>query len=343
MFLPKTLTEVSSVDANAGCDYPAHKRDDVRRFLERAWRWAESDKLVEPAPGPNGHNGWKYLTDEGSAVARGQPITNPRGERPVQDEWITAAEASRLLKGAFNSETMARMTICKRAHNGLVRARAVRFISGESIHDNYEVPSAFWWAEGAEALEQNWITGDFETWLKQQLHLRAFGVSFLRADIETLLPVNVVESVELTKEPATGNTVFIGHGGSLIWLQLKDFLKDVWRLDVDEFNSVSAAGIPTVTRLEEMLHAAKFAFLIMTAEDEQHDGTHNPRLNVVHEAGLFQGKLGFRKAIILLEEKCQEFSNIRGLTHIPFPKGNIKAAFEDIRQVLAREGVISSP
>jgi predicted nucleotide-binding protein len=37
------------------------------------------------------------------------------------------------------------------------------------------------------------------------------------------------------------------------------------------------------------------------------------RLNVVHEAGLFQGSLGFKKAIILLEEGCEEFCNIVGL------------------------------
>ena len=50
MLLPKTLTEVSTVEANAGRDYPPHKQQDIRRFLERAWRWAESHKLVEPAP-----------------------------------------------------------------------------------------------------------------------------------------------------------------------------------------------------------------------------------------------------------------------------------------------------
>jgi predicted nucleotide-binding protein len=70
------------------------------------------------------------------------------------------------------------------------------------------------------------------------------------------------------------------------------------------------------------------------------DGRLNARMNVVHEAGLFQGKLGFTRALILLEDGCEEFSNIHGLGQIRFPKGNIKAAFEDIRQVLEREGII---
>jgi predicted nucleotide-binding protein len=78
----------------------------------------------------------------------------------------------------------------------------------------------------------------------------------------------------------------------------------------------------------------------MTAEDEHADATRHARENVVHEAGLFQGRLGFRRAIILLEEGCAEFSNIVGLSQIRFPKGNIRACFEDVRAVLEREGLL---
>ena len=141
---------------------------------------------------------------------------------------------------------------------------------------------------------------------------------------------------------ATGKTVFIGHGRSNEWRVLKDFLKERLRLSAEEFNSTPAAGIPTPTHLEEMLNRAAFAFLIMSAEDEQPDGTVRARENVVHEAGLFQGRLGFRKAIILLEDGCAEFSNIHGLGQIRFPKGNISAKFDDIRQVLEREGVVAA-
>lgn len=109
-----------------------------------------------------------------------------------------------------------------------------------------------------------------------------------------------------------------------------------------EFNSVPVAGIATATRLKEMLNAAAFAFLVMTAEDELSDGKLNARLNVVHEAGLFQGRLGFTKAIILLEQRCEEFSNIHGLGQIRFNESEISAKFEDIRAVLEREGLTTS-
>jgi predicted nucleotide-binding protein len=141
---------------------------------------------------------------------------------------------------------------------------------------------------------------------------------------------------------ATGKTVFIGHGGSAMWLQLEKFLKDRLHLPVDEFNSVPPAGVPTAIRLEELLDRAAFAFLVMTAEDEQSDGTFRARENVVHEAGLFQGRLGFRKAIILIEDICKEFSNIHGLGQIRFAKGKIDAEFEKVRQVLEREGLIAA-
>ena len=136
--------------------------------------------------------------------------------------------------------------------------------------------------------------------------------------------------------------VFIGHGQSPIWRELKDFVQDRLNLPWDEFNRVPIAGVTNIARLSEMLDAAAIAFLVVTGEDELADGTLQARMNVVHEAGLFQGRLGFSKAIILLEEGCKEFSNIQGLGQIRFPKGNIKAAFEDIRSVLEREGILAS-
>jgi predicted nucleotide-binding protein len=90
-----------------------------------------------------------------------------------------------------------------------------------------------------------------------------------------------------------------------------------------------------------MLDYSRFAFLVMTAEDIHADKKGHARENVVHEIGLFQGKLGFEKAIILKEEGVADFSNIHGLTYIPFPKGKLNAAArKEIRRALEREGII---
>ena len=142
-------------------------------------------------------------------------------------------------------------------------------------------------------------------------------------------------------EGRIGTKVFIGHGRSPAWRELKDFVQDRLALPWDEFNRVPIAGKANVGRLSEMLDAAAIALLVMTAEDEMAGGERQARMNVVHEAGLFQGRLGFSKAIVLLEEGCERFSNIDGLGHIAFPKGQINAAFEKVRAVLEREGVLT--
>lgn len=134
--------------------------------------------------------------------------------------------------------------------------------------------------------------------------------------------------------------VFIGHGRSPIWRELKDFVQDRLQLPWDEFNREAVAGVGTSDRLQTMLNAASFAFLVMTAEEEHVDSTVHARPNVIHEVGLFQGKLGMKRAIVLLEEGCSEFSNIVGLGQIRFSRGNISTAFEDIRRVLEREQII---
>jgi hypothetical protein len=137
----------------------------------------------------------------------------------------------------------------------------------------------------------------------------------------------------------TGGRVFIGHGHSAAWRELKDFLEGRVDLLTEEFNRVPPAGVATATRLEEMLDNSGMAFLVLTAEDEHGDKL-AARQNVIHEAGLFQGRLGFERAIILREETCEEFSNIHGLGQLPFPTGRISAVFEEVRRVLEREGMI---
>lgn len=139
-----------------------------------------------------------------------------------------------------------------------------------------------------------------------------------------------------------GTNVFIGHGRSLLWRELKDFIQDRLQLPWDEFNRIPVAGNANIARLSEMMSAAAIAFLIMTGEDEQADGKIHARMNVAHEAGLFQGRLGFTRAIILLEDGCEEFSNIHGLGQIRFPKDNIRAAFDEVRQILEREGLLTA-
>jgi len=170
--------------------------------------------------------------------------------------------------------------------------------------------------------------------LAEQLRV---SVERIIGSLQALRNQGLITSFETLKKP---NHIFIGHGHSDAWKTLKEFLAGRLGLKVDDFENEFVAGYAIPERLTEMLDRAAFAFLVMTAEDEAADGTMHARENVIHEVGLFQGRLGFRKAIVLLEQGCHEFSNIHGLLHIEFPRNDIMRASEQIRGVLEREGVI---
>ena len=121
---------------------------------------------------------------------------------PKQDEWVSAAEAVAMLAPIL-AEYDARIRICERAHGGLIRARAEQFHEGQHVSYNHNIPKEFWWAEGHPALKQDWTAGDFSTWIGHRIQLKAFGVTFARADIQKLvLPSGSVkaETVAFTEE-----------------------------------------------------------------------------------------------------------------------------------------------
>jgi len=86
-----------------------------------------------------------------------------------------------------------------------------------------------------------------------------------------------------------------------------------------------------------MLDASSMAFLVMTAEDELMDGTSQPRANVIHEAGLFQGRLGFPRGIAVVQEGTKLFSNIDGIQQIRFEEMHINQTFGYVLAAIRRE------
>lgn len=109
-------------------------------------------------------------------------------EEPYDEaDWLPAAEALRRVSQVM-TEFQAQHAIADRAHDGLVRTRAVRFVKHRDAFDNVELPKEFWWAGAHAALEQNWAVGDFSTFINRTWHWKAYGVSFHRADIKKMLP-----------------------------------------------------------------------------------------------------------------------------------------------------------
>ena len=138
------------------------------------------------------------------------------------------------------------------------------------------------------------------------------------------------------KQPSrSGPVIFIGHGHSPAWREVKDHLTDKHGYRVEAYETGARAGHTIRDILQSMLERSSFALMVLTREDETADGSFRARQNVVHETGLFQGKLGFARAIVLLEEGTESFTNIDGVEQIRFTK--IQESFGDVVATLKRE------
>lgn len=136
-------------------------------------------------------------------------------------------------------------------------------------------------------------------------------------------------------EPAP--IIFIGHGQSNEWRDLKDHLTDKHGYRVTAYEVGARAGHTIRDILQELLATSSFALLVLTAEDEAGEGKLRARQNVIHELGLFQGRLGFPRAIAIVERNTELLSNLDGVQQLRFNKGSIAEVFGDVLATLRRE------
>ncbi|MFI8079832.1 TIR domain-containing protein [Kitasatospora sp. NPDC086009] len=137
--------------------------------------------------------------------------------------------------------------------------------------------------------------------------------------------------------PPDRPTIFIGHGRSSAWRDLKDHLTDQHSYTVQAYETGTRHGHTIRDILGEMLETSSFALLVLTKEDEAISGEMRARQNVVHELGLFQGRFGFARAIAVVEEGIELFSNMDGVQQIRFESGQIRQTFGDVLATLRRE------
>lgn len=135
--------------------------------------------------------------------------------------------------------------------------------------------------------------------------------------------------------------VFIGHGKSKLWARLQVFINDELKIETVSYESEPRVGESIVPVLNKMLDESTFAILILTAEDQTEEGTKRARQNVIHEAGLFQGRLGFDKAILLVQSGLEGFTNVDGLQYIPFSNENIEETFYQLQRTMKKKGIIN--
>jgi predicted nucleotide-binding protein len=146
------------------------------------------------------------------------------------------------------------------------------------------------------------------------------------------------DNTEIIKDNEDMNTnverkmrIFVSHGRDTDWRLLKDELQDTHGYIIDYFEKGQSFSKYTFEVLEEKLNLNDIAIIVFSAEDKhQDDDRLHARENVIHEAGLFQGKRGRRNVILLVERDLKEFSNILGITQIRYDKGNIIASVSKI-------------
>ena len=115
----------------------------------------------------------------------------------MPEQWIDAHQALEIAGD--------RHALCARLLAGLVVARAKLMIIGDQRDENRQITAGFWWAAGGAALNQNWETGDFSTWIDHELHCQAFGVKFALSGVLEMVPFEkrstIVRGLSVASDP----------------------------------------------------------------------------------------------------------------------------------------------
>ena len=102
-------------------------------------------------------------------------------------------------------------------------------------------------------------------------------------------------------------------------------------------------GRTILQKLDEESKKCGYAVIVMTGDDQAGETEVRARENVIHEIGFFQGRYGLDRVCLVYERGVNIPSNISGLGYVPFPKGEVRAAFADLRKEIeaafARSGI----
>lgn len=141
----------------------------------------------------------------------------------------------------------------------------------------------------------------------------------------------------------TGNKIFIIHGHEdLVWHELRDFLKEEFKLDTIVLKEEPGAGETLIQKFEEFANDCCYAFALLTPDDfvgEEGPSYFQPRPNVLFELGWFYGRFGRDRVCIVKKAETKMPSDLGGILSIDF-RDNVSEGFFKIQKELKRVGVI---
>jgi sugar/nucleoside kinase (ribokinase family) len=136
--------------------------------------------------------------------------------------------------------------------------------------------------------------------------------------------------------------VFIAHGANPEWMAVQRFIEERFELPVYSFESGSWVGRQVTEALADYMERCSFAICVLTAEDFTGDGRRLARQNVVHEVGLFQGRHGFDRVLVLAENGCDFVPQAAKPYTIWFPHNSIEQTFYHLTEMIRSQGFEST-
>ena len=134
--------------------------------------------------------------------------------------------------------------------------------------------------------------------------------------------------------------VFLVHNENRQSAEVRRFLERDCGLVTYELSTAEVGETNLAVLMDRHLDRCGFAVCLLGAGAAPPGGRAPADQNLVHQAGIFQGRYGFGKVAILAEEGCDTFSNIAGLIRLDFPRGQVDATFYDLERMLEREGLV---
>lgn len=134
-------------------------------------------------------------------------------------------------------------------------------------------------------------------------------------------------------------TIFVGHGSNLAWGQFVLHLDHSWDARIVYFEEENRTAQQNTDVINTMTAESTVAIILMTGDDTMADGSRRARQNVIHEAGISHGRLGFDKVALLIEDDVERFSNIDGVQYIQYNPNRVTDCLHLVGGFLERCGI----
>jgi predicted nucleotide-binding protein len=138
--------------------------------------------------------------------------------------------------------------------------------------------------------------------------------------------------------------VILVHDGHSQRGDVRRFVEQRCGIPVHEIDAATVADTQVAALMPRLLARSSFAICLLTGGSRSSPAEISARSradhHVVHQAGILQGRYGFGRVAILVEEGCDTFSNIAGLVRLHFPVGRVSSVFLELERMLQREGLM---